>query len=202
MIVFTRTISIGLTLVCAYGSLLGLYLSVYPASSEHPTWHLVGLFILACAFAWIIVTEIKQALRESHRVYRPGKQINRYMCRWVSRPGRTAIVSRDLSWGNSEGARSALLAKAKSSDLILYMHHKTELSEELRKAGAEIRYYDGVEFEPKSRFTVIGYGKDGSRVAVGTMRDDKHVVYEFDTGTHPIAALSDDLITLLKSVSL
>jgi hypothetical protein len=106
-----------------------------------------------------------------------------------------------LSWGNKFDTKKTLLTKARANELIIFMQSATTLSNELELAGAEVHYYGTSGFTPSSRFTIIGAGKNGSRVAVGSERKGRHIVYEYDTGEHPITALSDDFIRLLRLVS-
>jgi len=126
--------------------------------------------------------------------------INTYMCKWISNRGRAVILSRDLSWGNKFNTKTVLLNKSKRKELVIFMQSETTLSKELASAGADLHYY-GKEFSPQSRFTIIGEGKAGSRIAVGTEKKGRHIVYEYDTGEHPITALSDDLIALLRKIA-
>lgn len=181
-------------------SLVSIYVYFFPAEQRQPIPH----WATAAALLFIVILILRHqwstAKQEMHRTFN-DKGIDKYMCKWVSRPGRALILSRDLSWGTRDAARSALQAKARARDLIIFMHSETDLSRSLAELGASVSYYGSSDFTPKSRFTILNYGRDCPRIAVGTTKWDKHLVYEYDIGDHPITALSDDLINLLARVS-
>jgi len=181
-------------------SLLGLYFTRWPDDNTRPGWHWAALAGVSIMFIVLFFVEAKRIAQESHKTFFWEWSINRYMANWVSRLGRSVILSRDLSWGDTPKARSALISKARKGDLTIYLATENDLSRELAEAGAEIVYYGHTGFMPKSRFTVIGFGQDVARVAVGSQRKGRRIVYEYDTGEHPITALSEDLTSLLTMV--
>lgn len=181
----------------SYASLLGLYFSVLPLSEERSTGHWVILLIAACLVAFLLVRGATRAWQERSRVYKGTDAINAYMSRWVSQSGRTVILSRDMSWGSQPTAKAALLQKAKADELIILMHTRTALVAELDAAGAEIIEYSAMGHQPRSRFTIIGFGKDGGKVAIGTTSGDDHRVVEYRSGEHPAFAIADDLVRFL-----
>lgn len=182
------------TQVASYASIIGLYFSTYPISGARPPSHWYIITLVSIALLFVIGREIWEHNQQSFRKFRTDKGINSYMCRLIAKEGRTVIFSRDLSWGEQDGAKKALLKKATAGELTIYLHHATALSRELANAGGSIVIYGQEGLEPRSRFTMIGFGKEGSRVAVGTKRRGRQVVYEFDSGEHPVHALAEDLI--------
>ncbi|MES2987810.1 MAG: hypothetical protein V4808_07880 [Pseudomonadota bacterium] len=182
----------------SYASILGLYLTAVPFSSERASWHWGVLTLFAVLAVVALGRDIWEAFHQSHRQFWTIWGINRYMRRFVARDGRTVIFSRDLSWGSQPKAKAALLKKARAGELIVYIHHMVPLAIELEEAGAKLVEYGATGLEPRSRFTVVGYGKEGSRVAVGSKKNGWHMVYEFDTGENPVHALADDLIRCLE----
>lgn len=185
-------------LVSAYASIGGLYLTVLPPSSDRPAWHwaLIGIFIvLAVITIW---TEIRRFMAERHKVFGSVASINKYMCRLVQSTGRTVIFSRDLSWSSEPEASQALKTKAASQDLTICLYHETSFSKELQALGANIILYGDSGHEPRSRFTIVGYGVEGSRVAVGSRQGNKQIVYEYAAGQHPAFALAEDLARIIS----
>ena len=121
------------------------------------------------------------------------------MNEWVSCGGRTAILSGDLSWAkDNDEAIKFLEKKAREKELILCVRSSNELIEKLVNYGAELHLYSRYEFFPKSRFTVIDYEKNGERLAIGFVEDNKHVIYQYDTKDSVVATLACDLMNILR----
>ncbi len=180
----------------AYASILGLYFTVAPPGIWRPDWHWIVIGVMGVAVLLGIGSEIRTYNRHRLRSY-SSKQINRYMCRWISQPGHTVIFSRDLSWGAEPRSKSSLIDKARKGELRICLHHETALSTELRSYGAKIVLYGSSGHSPKARFTIVGHGRDGSRVAIGAQKDGRHVVYEYSAGEHPAYAIAEDLAQII-----
>ncbi|WP_156360297.1 hypothetical protein [Sphingomonas sp. Leaf226] len=186
--------------ISAYASILGLYLTVKPLSEPRPGSH---WFFLGCGLVlaiYLLFKEVKDQLSVKTKIFDTEIGIKNYMCKWISSPGRTLVFSRDLSWGSEPGTKSTLLNKSKRSELTIFIEKETALSAELSKAGATIQLYGPTGFIPESRFTIVGAGKQGARVAVGLLENGKHVVYQFESGKHPVFALAKDLALLASRV--
>lgn len=130
------------------------------------------------------------------------ESIRNYMLHWIAHGGRVAIWTRDMSWANDDKAKLFLLDKAKNDELIICLPIQTDLTRALEKEGAKIYEY-GMELlsDPSARFTIAYYGRDGSKVAIGRARADKHVVEEFDSGAHPSFHLAYELVQIAKNIS-
>jgi hypothetical protein len=184
----------------SFASILGLYFTVLPLSNERPNWHWAMIIAFSALSIFLAFKEIRLKMQERHRKFRNTAAVNRYMCKWISQQGRTVIFSRDLSWGDEYNSKTALMKKARAGDLKIFLHQKTALSDALEGEGAEIVVYGETDHEPKSRFTIVGFGKEGARLAVGTQRGGKPIVYEFESGEDPVFALAEDYAKLLSKV--
>lgn len=184
----------------SYASILGLYFTVKPLSEERPHWHWVALGLGLGIATFLLIYSIIEEGKARRRVFRSDRGIKKYMRKWISSPGRTVVFSRDLSWGNEDGTRESLVGKSERNELTIFLEKPTEFSDDLKQRGADIRVYGSSGFIPKSRFTIVGAGKQGARVAVGLQEDGKHVVYQFESGKHPIYALAEDLAELARKV--
>lgn len=155
----------------------------------------IGLALLI--FLWDAIDFIKSSPK---KFIPQSQEINQFMNDWVSQGGRTAILSGDLSWAqNNVAVMNLLMKKAKSNELILYVRTINSTVQKLAEAGAEMHDYSKHSYNPKSRFTVIDYEKNGERVAIGFVEDGKHVVHKFDAKNPVIFALVTDLLKLLKA---
>jgi len=140
--------------------------------------------------------------QRGRRVYAKGdtEGIKRYMHAWIEHGGRVAIWTRDMSWANNADTRGLLKKKAGRGELILCLPEQNALTKELAAAGAEICTYGAQCLEsPASRFTIVFFGRDGSRVAVGRADGDTHVIDEFAASGHPAFYLAEDLIALVRA---
>jgi hypothetical protein len=182
----------------SFVSCIGLLVSLEPKWDKWGFWHMFFAFVSVGLFIVLIVLELKKPFPR-HVYSRSDKAgIIDYMHRWISLGGRVAIWSRDLSWATDDRIRPLLIGKAKAGELIICVPRQTDLTRDLQLAGAEIRAYAPSNMEPSSRFTIIDFGKDGSRVAVGRTDGEDHVIEEFAEGGHPAFHLAGDLVELAK----
>lgn len=183
--------------VASYASILGLYFTLVPLDQPRPPWHwlLIGASILVTIR--LILKDFLEYCRFAPKVYTSKKKINAYMCKLVSGSGRVAIFSRDMSWAQAETVRAILQDKAKRNELIVCLDHPIELTDELKALGAQIITYRDLKHLPRSRFTIVDFGREGARVTVGVPEKDGHVIQEFRSGHHPFFAVAEDLVKFL-----
>lgn len=196
----TRILATTIVQLSAYASIVGLYLTVKPLSEPRPLGHWIAILVFGVLAFSLLYREIRDQLSVRTKTFSSDRGIKNYMCKWISSPGRTVVFSRDLSWGSEGKTREILLRKSKRSELTIFLEAPTPLSDELKKAGANIQVYGQTGFVPESRFTIVGSDKQGARVAVGLLENGKHVVYQFESGQHPIFALAKDLTKLADRV--
>jgi hypothetical protein len=183
----------------SFASILGLYLTLIPLSEQRPTWHwlLLGIAISAAfGLAWY---EIFEFTNLAPKRYRSQNRINSFMCRWVSSGGRVVIFSRDMSWAHEDQIRTILLAKAERRELTVFLEHSIPLTDDLREHGATIVTYQSLGHIPRARFTIVDFGREGARVAVGVNENGRHVIQEYRNGYHPFFAVAEDLVNFLTA---
>lgn len=195
------TVLIGSILVqiASIASVFGLYFSIFPFSEMHPWWHFVGLASYVLVVLWITISEISNHMKGAPKTFKTEKGINEYMKNWVSSGGRTAIFSRDMSWARDPSTKQVLINKSRKEELILCVEKDNELILELKSNGATVIHY-GNYHVPRSRFTIVDYGKEGARVAVGVGKGGVRLVREYDNGTHPFFGVAEDLVKFIQSV--
>lgn len=156
-------------------------------------WLLLGLS--AIAVAW----DVLEYVRRRPRVYPPkSEEIVRYLAKWLGSGGRAAIFSRDLSWATDPDVLEVLRSKARAGEILAFVARVTPEMSELVKGGAELFEHARPQISLKSRFTVIDYGKAGSRLAIGIVEDGNHVIREYGPSDHVVMALAADLLELAK----
>jgi len=182
-------------------SLVGLLLLFLPSPKDLPWWAIVLLVVAPLLLVVFVVLEFLTH-QGCCRVY--GKTdtegIKRYMHDWIEHGGRVAIWTRDMSWAHDADTHRLLKQKAAHGELILCLPEQNEIAKELAAAGAEVCVYGTNLLEsPASRFTIVFFGRDGARVAVGRAVGDTHVIDEFNSGSHPAFYLAADLIALVRA---
>jgi hypothetical protein len=130
-----------------------------------------------------------------------SKPIKDYMANWLNSGGRSAVFSRDLSWADEDSVTNILQEKARKGELIIFAGRKTELLRSLIDSGAEVFSYTNLQFVPRARFTIVDYGKQGARLAIGFQEDGTHVIYEYGPKDHAMMALAGDLVNLASQVA-
>lgn len=185
----------------SYASLASLLL-VFMQDEGPLQWWVVALLVLSL-LAFIALVVLEFASVRHHYVYSVDDRegIRKYMEKWILHGGRVAIWTRDMSWAQHSHTESVLRAKAAKGELMLFVPQENDLAVRLRNAGAEVLAYHGLGGEPKARFTIVNFGRDGSQVAVGRRRNRDHVIDEFAAGEHPAYFLAEDLVRLAREVA-
>jgi hypothetical protein len=123
------------------------------------------------------------------------------MRKWVSSGGRVVIFSRDMTWADEPATRNLLRDKARRNELTVCLEHAISLTDELKQDGATIITYGELVHVPQSRFTIVDFGREGARVAVGVRNGNVHIIQEFQSGIDPLFALADDMVKFLMALS-
>ena len=191
-----------LTLTASFASIGGLLVLFLPPMSELPWWAILLIIISVLGFILLIALEFNNY--RNHHIYPKNntQEISDYMYEWIENGGRVAIWTRDMSWADEPRTKQLLMEKAKKKELILCLPSATTFATKLLEVGAEVCSYGSELLEsPASRFTIIFFGRDGSRVAVGRAQNATHVIDEFSAGEHPAFHLAADLVTLTRAMN-
>jgi hypothetical protein len=167
-----------------------------------PTFGKVLLLLATIATMISLSVDIRDFSRNRKRVHeKSSKHIINYMHNWIDTGGRCAIFTRDMTWTNNEETRSLLIRKSRNRELWIFMPSPTEFALELQQHGAKIISYADIEVVPRSRFTVIHWGQDGARVAVGRPQGSLHEISEYEIGRDPIFSVIEDLLEILAKTA-
>ena len=122
--------------LASYASLLGLTYTIWPISRP-ASWPQLTLFAIASVMLlFVIVHEIHDFVTCGPWFFTDQRKINDYMYEWISRGGRVAIFSRDLSWAGEQPIRDLLFEKASRDELCVCLPRKIPVAEALDRAGA------------------------------------------------------------------
>lgn len=185
-------------------SIISLCFLFEPSSIEKAIIMVIGL---GC-FAFLIADDYWRQ-RCNEKTCKSKEEIKKTMLDLIRTDGRTCMVSRDLSWVDSE-VEQALIGKGEN--LRIFVERETELTKRLANNDVQMGYYGGTGFKPNSRFTVIRYNKNTRQVAIANTQNSirkkhkfKHVIYE--TGGNDckqdtwIDSLAMDIIELCDIVT-
>lgn len=189
------------SMVGSFASLIALIFMIRPSGQPFTFTQgiLLGFALLIGVVA--IVSEGIAAYKRKPKSLKARSQIRDYMYRWITRGGRVAIFSRDLSWVQDEEMRELLRRKAKRNELCVCLPNEIPLVRELATEGAEVHTYPELEYVPESRFTIINHGRSDAQVAVGGTFKERHVIREFSVGEHPFFSVANDLVEVVARFS-
>lgn len=162
-------------------------------------------FVCAAALLW---GDIK-ANQRNEKVCSSNAEVKNAMKSLVKTQGKVCMMSRDLSWVDAE---VEACIKEKKNSIKIFVEKETDLTRRLQECGVIVRYYGFLHFEPKTRFTVIGYNRENPQVAIASTKYSirrsshfKHTIYETSGNDcvqdRWLTSLAVDMITLCDLVS-
>ena len=178
--------------IATFASIIGLAFA-----QDVPAWIkciivIIGLFCLVfLSYSAFCANRINKI------VCRSEKEIHDAMLRLIKTQAKISIMSRDLSWVDEEITE---IIKKKKSNIQIFAQAENDITKQLENNGTKIMYYGKYGFEPKTRFTIIGYNRPSPQVAISntlhTVRKKGkviHTIYE----TSPDGAEQDQWINSL-----
>lgn len=187
-----------LTIIGAVASVLGVGIPGLFSEGSIVWWRLVVLLIsvpFTTAAIWLVFK-----LEHRTRIYRidADADIVKYLYRWIRTGGHVLICTRDMSWADDPQMMDLLKRKASSRELTIVLPEEVSKSDSLRANGAEVFAY-GDQEPLTTHFTIVNYGRPGSRVAIGWRSGDRHLIQEFSAADeHPTYYLVHDVVRLAK----
>ena len=178
-------------------SLFGLVFLLQPHGETLTTLQSWLLGVGVCLVIAVFGLQIWDYFRKRPKSMTRESQIRDYMYKWISRGGRVAILSNDMSWVRDEEMKELLRSKAHNDELSLCLPKEIELSQELEQEGAQVHTYPELKYIPLSRFTIRNRGRMDAQVAVGRRYGETHVIEEYSLGGHPIFSVADDLVNII-----
>jgi len=134
----------------------------------------IGLITVFCiSILGYLALEAYEYYRSRPITTKTDVDFHAFMARWLDHPGKVAILSANLSWGDPKIVLPKLEKKAASGDLLLIMEKPSALSRALESKGATVKYYQAIGYVPQSRFTVVRFRSPHGKVAVGWPRAER-----------------------------
>lgn len=165
-----------------------------------PPSKLIAWLALSIVVITLLLQIWKIIFDPTRTICRNVLEVNRKMLSIVAEDGNTCILSRNLSWADGQGLMDALLRKAKSGDLTLFVNQENKASSKLKEAGAKVVLYKGSI--PKCRFTIKGHGSAHSRLYIAKANSPSHHVIHLHSEKDDVTLrLAEDLIHMLDAKS-
>ncbi|AZQ57896.1 hypothetical protein EJ994_03400 [Maribacter sp. MJ134] len=184
------------------GSIASLFGLIFTLKSDQQTFGGLEWFLLFASFFLCFVSIyllVIEYTSNKPQVYKNKSDIRDYMFDWIKNGGRVVIFTRDMSWVNDDEMKNLLRNKSRNRECIICMPKKIDKAVELENEGAIIIEYPSLDYTPLSRFTIINYGRDDAKIAVGKSIDSgKHLIEEFGNGEHPFFQVANDLVRILE----
>ena len=185
-----------------FASLLGVFALIRP-STGFTLLQYIALLICGVLSFIASAVAIRRNWFERVTILKGHQAIDKFMVNWVDCDGRCSIFSNDLSWVQRRREnREILETKAKRRELTLFLPSRNDLANELELLGAELHVYDGLDFIPRSRFTIINDNRIGAEVAIGSAgTQGRWVIEQFRRGDDSAFDLANDLLEVLRRVA-
>jgi hypothetical protein len=182
-------------------SLIALVIALKPIGQ--PFTALQGGFIaLATAgFVILVILDIRHYRESDRYTLKDQGEIAEYMYKWISKGGRVAIFTHDMSWAADQHIIDLLHAKARLGELSICLPRRIPLVIDLAASGAQIFTYEQLHYTSQSRFTIINKDRMDAHLAVGRRIGNVHVVEEYSVGQHPVFAIANDLVEVIMRLN-
>lgn len=188
--------------LAAAASVIGVFYTIGAANKELSLFYGFLIALSAVLYVALFVLDIWDYWKNRIRSYEDESEIKEYLWNWISKGGQVVIFTHDMSWACDEGIKKMLFDKARMAELSIILPKQTALTCDLENAGANIYSYESINYVPQSRFTIIHKDRFDAQVAIGRKDklNGKHIIEEFALGEHPVFAVANDLVEIVKRI--
>lgn len=177
-------------------------------SGSMPVWLVAVIVVIGLGcFAFLVYDEI-ECNAHNERICTSKEAVEDAMKEIINSQGKICIMSRDLSWVTPEILGCL---EAKKSNVLIFAQSENDTTKILTSRGVKVKYYDELDFEPKTRFTIIRYNKNDPQVAIANIQNSirkknkfKHTIYQTRANGNPqdewINSLAVDMVHLCNAV--
>ena len=183
------------------GSIIGL--TAIPGTAD---WLQIIIGIIGfISFCYLVCDDYFHNKKRNERTYYSEAEVREAMQGLIKTQGKVCVMSRALSWVDETTEK---IMEKKKQSLLVFAEKENDVTKKLIDKGIDVRYYGEYKFQPKTRFSVIGYNLDKPQVAISiplhTIRKKnsyKHTIYETTPNSDNmydswITSLALDMISL------
>lgn len=189
-------------------SAIGVFCSIISllAFSKTPIWVKIIIVVVAifCLSAMLILG-IKNNMKNSI-ICDSEEKIKVEMKKMLQEQGKIVVMSRSLGWVDDE----ILVATGRKKDrLIVYAEKENDITKKLKDQGVTVRLYGRTGFIPKTRYTIIRYGRNDAQVNVAETHSRiklhrfQHIIHQTSSAEEYdgyIVSLAIDMVNLMEKV--
>ena len=176
------------------------------AFPDMPLWLRILIAIFATLCVICLVWQAVNTNKRNEITCKSDEEIKSVMRKLISQQGKVCIMRRALSWIDED--TFATILKKKDS-ITIYAEIENEKTSLLRKNGISVKLYGKYGFTPKTRFSIIRYGRANPQISIAdaqsNIRKGKtlHRIYQTSEGNQDdsyIVSLANDMINMMEKV--
>ncbi len=195
-------------LIGQIASAIGVFCSIISllTFSKTPIWVKIIIAVVAifCLSAMLILG-IKNNMK-NNIICDSEEKIKVEMKKMLQEQGKIVVMSRSLGWVDDE----ILVATGRKKDrLIVYAEKENAITKKLKDQGVTVRLYGRTGFIPKTRYTIIRYGRNDAQVNVAETHSRirlhrfQHIIHQTSSDEEYdgyIVSLAIDMVNLMEKV--
>ncbi len=195
-------------LIGQIASAIGVFCSIISllTFSKTPIWVKIIIAVVAifCLSAMLILG-IKNNMK-NNIICDSEEKIKVEMKKMLQEQGKIVVMSRSLGWVDDE----ILVATGRKKDrLIVYAEKENDITKKLKDQGVTVRLYGRTGFIPKTRYTIIRYGRNDAQVNVAETHSRirlhrfQHIIHQTSSAEEYdgyIVSLAIDMVNLMEKV--
>lgn len=195
-------------LIGQIASAIGVFCSIISllTFSKTPIWVKIIIAVVAifCLSAMLILG-IKNNMK-NNIICDSEEKIKVEMKKMLQEQGKIVVMSRSLGWVDDE----ILVATGRKKDrLIVYAEKENDITKKLKDQGVIVRLYGRTGFIPKTRYTIIRYGRNDAQVNVAETHSRirlhrfQHIIHQTSSAEEYdgyIVSLAIDMVNLMEKV--
>lgn len=195
-------------LIGQIASAIGVFCSIISllTFSKTPIWVkiIIAGVAIFCLSAMLILG-IKNNMK-NNIICDSEEKIKVEMKKMLQEQGKIVVMSRSLGWVDDE----ILVATGKKKDrLIVYAEKENDITKKLKDQGVTVRLYGRTGFIPKTRYTIIRYGRNDAQVNVAETHSRirlhrfQHIIHQTSSAEEYdgyIVSLAIDMVNLMEKV--
>lgn len=195
-------------LIGQIASAIGVFCSIISllTFSKTPIWVkiIIAGVAIFCLSAMLILG-IKNNMK-NNIICDSEEKIKVEMKKMLQEQGKIVVMSRSLGWVDDE----ILVATGRKKDrLIVYAEKENDITKKLKDQGVTVRLYGRTGFIPKTRYTIIRYGRNDAQVNVAETHSRirlhrfQHIIHQTSSAEEYdgyIVSLAIDMVNLMEKV--
>lgn len=189
-------------------SAIGVFCSIISllTFTETPIWVKIIIVVVAIICLLVLLVLGIKSNMKNNIICDSEDKIKAEMKKMLQEQGKIVVMSRSLGWVDDE----ILVATGRKKDrLIVYAEKENDITKKLKDQGVIVRLYGRTGFIPKTRYTIIRYGRNDAQVNVAKTQSRirlhrfKHIIHQTSSTEECddyVVSLAIDMVNLMEKV--